>query len=183
MECPSQQHQGAIPFELTGAPERLEIWRFQSLKNRGIYIESMIDLARPKTISQGQKSILRGQIRYRKAKNRSRKAKTNLARPKIDLTRPKTISKEIMSKLGWASPPAFRRPWIRHRTRSRRRTGEGWLTRRQWWWWLFQYWPVLGQARPAGHARAGQAGLLLHHLLENRNQSAGILLSALSVLN
>ena len=27
------------------------------------------------------------------------------------------------------------------------------------------------------------AGLLLHHLLENRNQSAGILLSALSVLN
>ena len=63
--------------------------------------------------------------------------------------------------VGQVPPPclhAFQRPWIRHRTRSRRRTGEGWLTRRQWWWWLFQYWPVLGQARPAGqtgHAKAG----------------------------
>ena len=39
----------------------------------------------------------------------------------------------------------------------------------------------LGQQAMLRQAR--QAGPLLHHLLENRNQSAGILLSALSVLN
>ena len=35
----------------------------------------------------------------------------------------------------------------------------------------------------AAQRREAVAGPLLHHLLENRNQSAGILLSALSVLN
>ena len=42
MECPSQQHQGAIAFELTGAPEGLNIWWFQSSKKieSEIYIES-----------------------------------------------------------------------------------------------------------------------------------------------
>jgi hypothetical protein len=57
------------------------------------------NLARPKSISQGQKSISLGQElsrkaknRSRKAKNRSRKAKNDPVKPKIDLSRPKTIA-------------------------------------------------------------------------------------------
>ena len=44
MECPSQQHQGAIAFELTGAPEGLNIWWFQSLKkSKSKFILSLIN--------------------------------------------------------------------------------------------------------------------------------------------
>ena len=58
---------------------------------------------------------------------------------------------------------------------------------------LMAVWPAKGWTRTVairqwrqhsgGGMHAVAAGLLLHHLLENRNQSAGILLSALSVLN